>query len=108
MAVRSQVKAIAELERTAGKRVAGIATRYRADTIGPLVKAIKGARGEKEALKRLGPALLKAMDATALAEAAHADMVQAKLIGRVSAKPKGKKDEFRIQHSQFSIGATRL
>ena len=99
MAVRSQTKVLAELDRAAGRRVAGIATRYRKDTIGPLVAAIKGARGEKELLTKLGPTLLRALDATALEEALQDDTVQAHVIGRVSAAPKetpkvkGRRDE---------------
>jgi len=90
MGVKDQKKILAEMDRMNGRRVAALGKRYKENVIGPMVAAIKKAKSPKDLLKRLGPGLVKKMDATVLEEAVADTTVQASLIGRATAMPRGK------------------
>jgi hypothetical protein len=92
MALRSQKQLMAELDRMNGRRIAEIGEKFQEGVVGPLVDTVKAAKSLKGLLRALGPGLVKRMDTAGLEDAVADTMIQAGLIGRVSALPR-RKDE---------------
>lgn len=90
MPLSNQKQMIAGLDRLAGRTMRRILKRYRRDTIGPLLAAIKKGKSHEGTLGRLNPTLLRRMDITAVEEA-NADVgFGSGWIGRVTAEPRKK------------------
>jgi hypothetical protein len=79
-------------EKLAGRGLRRAAGGYKTGVVRPLVERIAKARGPKEAIKLLGAGLLKEMDTGELEEALGDVSVQAGMIGRATALPKGSRD----------------
>lgn len=88
MPLSNQKQLIAGLDRLAGRALRRVLKRYRRDTIGPLVAAIKKAKSHQGTLKQLSGALLRKMDSEAVQDAVTEVQVQSGLIGRVTAERK--------------------
>jgi hypothetical protein len=82
----------AGIEVMAGKGAAKNARRIRKD-LGPLIAAVKGAKGAADLQRRLGPGLLKRMGTGGITETVSATGVAAVGIGAVAAEPRRRKDE---------------
>ena len=88
MPLSNQKQVMVGLDRMNGAALRRIAKRYRKETIGPMAEAIKSTRGNKQLLRALGPGLLRKIKTDALQTAMADGIVQAGLVGVVTATPR--------------------
>ena len=88
MPLRTQKQVMAGNAMMAGRALGRAAKPYRKETIGPMVRRIKKARGLKALLRSLGPGLLREMDSKALETALADAEFQAARVGTISALPR--------------------
>ena len=93
MPLDNQKAVMAGMDLLAGKAVRRLGKGYQRGVVGPMVRQLKNAKSLEELLRHLGPTLLREMDSAELEETLADAQVQAGLIGRTTARPRGMGNE---------------
>jgi len=93
MGLRTQKQVLAELDGMSGRQMNRAADDYVREIVEPLVEELKSSQSSGGALDGLGARMLRRMKSGGLERAVADASVQSAMIGRVSALPKGPRDE---------------
>lgn len=89
MKPRNQKQVMAGLDLMSGRAIGALAKSHQRDVERPIAAAIGKAKGNKDLLRRLNASLFRTMDTSKLETTMTDHFVQAGLIGRVTAMPRG-------------------